>query len=154
MPIPRVQNQSHSCSVIIIGEYRTEPVGPPCLPNSIYYHRQNATILQVHRLKFLGTRIPYYGNATATFQLDILVSGDISSNPGPDCSANKDIVDLHTYSRITYKSEEHMKMSQSSSPISTIILNRIKLLGLTPLVARIEEPEVVVVKPRSMTCNP
>ena len=98
-----------------IGEYRTEPVGPPCLPNSIYYHRQNATILEVHRLKFLGTRIAYYGNATATFQLDILVSGDISSNPGPDCSANKDIVDLHTYSRITYKSEELMKMNQSSS---------------------------------------
>ena len=115
-----------------IGEYRTEPVGPPCLPYSIYYHRQNATILEVHRLKFLGTRIAYYGNATATFQLDILVCGDISSNPGPDCSANNDIVDLHTYSRITYKSEELMKMNQSSSPISTLILNHIKLLGITP----------------------
>ena len=112
--------------------YRTEPVGPPCLPNSTYHHKQNATILEVHRLKFLGIRIAYYGNATATFQLDILVSGDISSNPGPDYSTNKDIVDLHTYSRITYEREELMKMKQRSSPISTQILNHIKLLGITP----------------------
>ena len=99
---------------------KTEPVDPPCLPNSIYHHRQNTTTLEVHHLKVLGTRIAYYGNATATFH--ILVSGDISSNPGHDCSAKKDIVDLHTYSRITYEREEHMKMKQRSSPISTQIL--------------------------------
>ena len=34
--------------------------------------------------KFLGVRIPFYSNASSTFQLELLSSGDIDPNPGPD----------------------------------------------------------------------
>ena len=34
--------------------------------------------------RFLGTRVSYHGNTCATFQLELLVAGDVNPNPGPE----------------------------------------------------------------------
>ena len=56
----------------------------PCgnLLNSCYY--EHLHVHQLRKSKFLKTRHLYYGNSTATFQLELLLSGDINPNPGPD----------------------------------------------------------------------
>ena len=51
-------------------------------------------ILQTPRhLKFLGTRVAYYSNATSALQLDILTSGDVNPNPGQEVCVNKTITE-------------------------------------------------------------
>lgn len=40
------------------------------------------------KCKFLGSRLHYYSNCSSTFQLRVLLSGDVNPNPGPvthDC---------------------------------------------------------------------
>ncbi len=34
-------------------------------------------------LKFQGNRLAYYANTTSTFQLQLLIAGDVNPNPGP-----------------------------------------------------------------------
>ena len=84
-----------------------------------------------HHLKFLGKRITYYGNSSATFQLDILVSGDVSSNPGPDSTANKKLVDFNNSPKKTYQREQLMTLNRPY-PISDLLKDHIKLLGINP----------------------
>ena len=44
---------------------------------------------QLRCLKYLGTRICYYTNSSASFQINILIYGDINPNPGPATLENK-----------------------------------------------------------------
>ena len=43
---------------------------------------------QLKLVKFLKSRISYYHNSSASFQLDILIYGDINPNPGPAATQN------------------------------------------------------------------
>ncbi|XP_072043250.1 uncharacterized protein [Amphiura filiformis] len=51
--------------------------------NSVGLHVQHGN-QQLQTLKYLGARIPYSSNTSASFQLDILIFGDINPNPGPN----------------------------------------------------------------------
>ena len=42
---------------------------------------------------FYGKRIPYYSNSDCTFQLELLKSGDVQTNPGPE-SGNGGLGDI------------------------------------------------------------
>ena len=43
---------------------------------------------QIHHLKFLKCLISYYNNSSAIFHLELLISGDINPNPGPETLIN------------------------------------------------------------------
>ena len=43
---------------------------------------------QIHHLKLLKCPISYYKNSSATFHLELLISGDINPNPGPETLIN------------------------------------------------------------------
>ena len=53
----------------------------------------------------MKTRIPYYHNSDATFQLHLLVSGDVNPNPGPSHHTTTSDV-LNVGHRITYDREK------------------------------------------------
>ena len=54
----------------------TQPVNPQRTPQ---------------HLKYLGRRILLHSNDVCTFQLELIISGDISPNPGPDPNVNSNI---------------------------------------------------------------
>ena len=53
----------------------------PLLPDSSLFHRRHHYTAK----GFYGSRLSYYSNSTASFQqAHLLISGDVSVNPGPD----------------------------------------------------------------------
>ena len=109
--------------------YLTQPIDPPCLTCVYQYDHDSAILKDPHRLKFLGTRVSYYSNSTATVQLDILVSGDVCPNPGPNDLINSKHTDV---SSVLYSRELLLSMNRPSWSISTPLLNQIKYLGIQP----------------------
>ena len=47
---------------------------------------------QLQHVKYLNTPVLYYGNSSSTFHVELLVSGDINPNPGPE-SLSKDTLE-------------------------------------------------------------
>ena len=84
------------------------------------------------RSKFLGARIPYTRNTSASFQLDILVFGDIDPNPGPDHTKHDD----HIKPKLVYNSEQLLSLNsyngtgQSLPKLSTEVWRTITSLGI------------------------
>ena len=72
--------------------------------------------------QYLGTRIRFYANTVATFQLELTVSGDINPNPGPVEPCSKLAV---CYSRDYLLSLEHksesVQLPLRSSHISDLL---------------------------------
>ena len=94
------------------------------------------------RAGFHGTRLAYYSNATCTFQLELLKSGDVHSNPGPQTTVNErttEFCNTHkpslrmssqcsrakSYSRTELLNLFHIKHSVTSS-----VWNTIRSLGI------------------------
>ena len=46
------------------------------------HHRSGKNILSFHGNKYFHSRVAYYANSSATFQL-LLLAGDVHQNPGP-----------------------------------------------------------------------
>ena len=80
-------------------------------------------------LKFLGTRVAYYSNATSTLQLDILTSGDVNLNPGPEVCVNKTITEPD-YPKITYTPDKLKALNNSSYSLCTNVVDCLKQLGI------------------------
>ena len=89
-------------------------------------------IQYLHRSKFLGARIPYTRNTSASFQLDILVFGDIDPNPGPDHTKHDD----HIKPKLVYNSEQLLSFNsyngtrQSLPKLSTDVWRTITSLDI------------------------
>ena len=65
------------------------------------------------RLKYLSSPIMYYNNSSSTFQLELLVSGDINPNPGPELSqiTNSLLAIDKPTCRIVYAREELLRLN-------------------------------------------
>ena len=64
---------------------------------------------QIHHLKYLKCPISYYNNSSATFHLELLISGDINPNPGPETLNNTptNATQLH---EISYSRDELLNL--------------------------------------------
>ena len=67
------------CSSLEYG-YSMQPTASTC---TLHKNQQ-----QIHHLKFLKCPVSYYDNSSATFHLELLISGDINPNPGPETLIN------------------------------------------------------------------
>ena len=95
------------------------------------------TIIKGH---FLGARIAYYNNSTATFQLRLLISGDVNPNPGPNNyrfdehpndTPNYEILsDNQTHQLITYSRDALLNIQHNPSRLPFKVWSTIKSLGL------------------------
>ena len=104
-------------------------VDPPCFNTS-------QSVIKGH---FLGTRIPYYSNSTTTFQLRLLISGDVNPNPGPNWF-NEHLIDTRNYenltenqvhqSKITYDRDMLLSFQHNQSRVSFEVWSTIKSLGI------------------------
>jgi len=99
---------------------------------NIYYQHNLHHKLLLHQ-KYLGSRIVYCGNSNATLQLNILLSGDINPNPGPDRTENN--WNGYPDSTIKYHREELHSLNnnyslQSAPPLTQVLWNHIKDLGI------------------------
>ena len=92
-----------------------------------------ASSKQVIHHKYLSQRIPYYCNSTQTFQLHLLISGDVNPNPGPEPVLPKP-ASLHT-GRVTYNRDELLQLNHAHASVSSYtshssILIHMKYLGI------------------------
>ena len=126
------------CQLLKESEAEVHLIYSPCIG------LQHATsILHTKPIKFLGTRIPYYSNASATFQLRLLECGDVQPNPGPfkqhrqmNDTSHRDFVVDETKSVLTYDKCSLMKYNDVSkgSPLQVVqqdILDYINILGIS-----------------------
>ena len=90
--------------------------------------------------KFVGSRIPYYTNSNATFQVELLLAGDVHPNPGPHLThvPTHAFVNLssHTAERISYETSYLLKCDlgpwkTSCQSLHPDVLNRIYALGIS-----------------------
>ena len=65
---------------------------------------------QIYHLKYLKLTISYYDNSSSTFHLELLVSGDINPNPGPELSNNSSHPDA---SKSNYSASPSVSYSRS-----------------------------------------
>lgn len=76
----------------------------------------------VHQ-KYLSTRIVYYPNSSASFQLQLLVAGDVNPNPGPDhdTNDNHNRNPISSHQKIVYSRTQLMNMNTGTLtvPLST-----------------------------------
>ena len=102
--------------------------------------------IQVHvnsvvpsRGKHVGARVQFYANSVATFQILLLISGDINPNPGPTIKngqailANDHNLDTCTYDSPTLHSINSVCSSSSKKCCedNNIVWNRIVSLGIS-----------------------
>ena len=108
--------------------------------NFLTSDRLDTTILTIAiKGHFLGTRIPYYSNSTTTFQLRLLISGDVNPNPGPDWFEDKDTQNYEKLtenlvvhqSKITYNKDMLLSFQHNQSRVSFEVWSTIKSLGLS-----------------------
>ena len=82
------------CNATITADNRTPTAVPAdlshgvlqCLPLPLPLHLPLISCKELStqsKYKFGGSRLHYYSNCTSTFQLKLLVSGDVNPNPGP-----------------------------------------------------------------------
>lgn len=90
---------------------------------------------QLHKRGYLGSRISYYSNAVSCFQLELLVSGDINPNPGPEVT--HPICNWHQLpDRIIYSRDELLQLNDVSYSMNVkcvlnpSILERINDIGV------------------------
>ena len=77
-------------------------VDQPISDCAAYIDKVYTNYLQApHHQKYLGTRVAYYSNGTATFQLNILTHGDVNPNPGPEVCVAKNFTDWN-HRKINY----------------------------------------------------
>ena len=121
--------------------------GPICLPQlytcNIHHvcsrpialePKQHLSLQSPQHLKYLGSRILLYGNTSCTFQLELIVSGDISPNPGPVPKLNTDVTSstLKKQSLISYDREYLLSLNPVSlnytptRPINHKVWSRVK----------------------------
>lgn len=87
---------------------------------------------QPQPLKYNGKRIYYYSNSTATFNVSLLVAGDIEANPGPE---NKDRTKrenndrLETFCRIRYSRAALLDLDHNGY-VSSDVWTRLESLGI------------------------
>ena len=75
-------------------------------------HIEIALLKLKRRKKYLHTRMRFYSNSVATFQLEYLLScGDIETNPGPTGGGNLCPTRQNTYSKSSIKSPPHPQIS-------------------------------------------
>ena len=88
---------------------------------------------QLYHQKYLSQHISYYSNATSTFQLQLLISGDINPNPGPQ--NENDSKPASTYlTPISYDRDELLKLncaplSVTSHALHDSVLDQIRSLS-------------------------
>ena len=99
------------------------------LPSSTFVLHQSYNDSRSTR-SFIGTRIQYYNNSSATFQLRLLIAGDINPNPGPDenQSPSPPITECKP-KRGTYTRETLLNLKNNSYLPSTV-WQRVKTLGI------------------------
>jgi hypothetical protein len=73
---------------------------------------------QLQHLKYLGTRICYNVNTTATFQLQLLLSGDISLNPGPN---DLNVTEYKYQSQIRYCPDNLKSLNKYSNEAAPLL---------------------------------
>ena len=80
-------------------------------------HIEIALLKLKRRKKYLHTRMRFYSNSVATFQLESLFScGDIETNPGPTGGGNLFPTCQNTYGKSSIKSN---KPPPSNKPLSS-----------------------------------
>ena len=88
---------------------------------------------QIHHLKFLKCPISYYNNSSATFHLELLISGDINLNPGPETLINTptNATQLH---EISYSRNELLNLRNAPftdvTALSYSALSQINCFGI------------------------
>ena len=87
---------------------------------------------KLHHMKYFACRIPYHPNSSATFQVDLLVFGDISPNPVPDDIINSSVSPLISYNRDELRHLHHVVSTSDNSlfRIPPSVLSHIESLGI------------------------
>lgn len=92
---------------------------------------------QLRHFKFLSQRIPYYCNSSSTFQLRLLISGDVDPNPGPGPVGSDLSKPTSTQSRlVSYNRDELFQLKHapnsivSNQSLHPSILDHMKYLGI------------------------
>ena len=78
-------------------------------PTAMLHKKQQ----QIHHLKFWKCPISYYDNSSATFHLELLISGDINPNPRPETLINTP-TNVTQFHEISYKPQWTTQSSQCS----------------------------------------
>ena len=92
-----------------------------------------STKQQTHHLKCLKCPISYYKNSSATFHLELLISGDINPNPGPETLINTptNATQLH---EISYSRNELLNLRNAPftdvTALSYSALSQINCFGI------------------------
>ena len=64
---------------------------------------------QIHHVNFVRCPISYYDNSSVTFHLELLVSGDINPNPGPETLINTP-TNVTRFHEISYSRNELLNL--------------------------------------------
>ena len=102
-----------------------------CIGTNEHYGKQHP-----RHDKYMSLRIPYYCNSSATFQLQLLTSGDINPNPGPLSCNNIPRSSSSRLSPINYDRDELLHLNLASGSIGLnytldpSVLDHIKHLGI------------------------
>ena len=87
--------------------------------------------IEINSTRFLKARVPYYHNSNATFQLCLLIAGDVNPNPGPvNCAKNTS--QKSGDQRITYDREKLLELKDfgKNNHIRPDVWNCIKILKI------------------------
>ena len=90
-------------------------------------------------VRYLCCRLPYYDNCTATFQIELLISGDINPNPGPDTTP----ITVSKFTAISYTCDQLVQISNASPAkhvLSSSVLNRLNCLGILNISTSVSKP--------------
>lgn len=79
-------------------------------------------VIRLHHKGFLKANIPYYSNCCASFNIKLLVSGDIQPNPGPDNSPTILTSESLKKSRIKYSREELQQHQYGRQAVPLILV--------------------------------
>ena len=107
----------YSCFFVVATLYSLYSTLIPLVTLTFKYMYVNSVVPS--RGKHVGARVQFYANSVATFQILLLISGDINPNPGPTIKngqailANDHILDTCTYDSQTLHSINSVCSSSS-----------------------------------------
>ena len=87
--------------------------------------------------RYIGAPISYYANTCSTFQVALLISGDVHPNPGPQKASESSSLSecVHSYNkslpRISYDSSHLRQFMFSSLSPPQDVLNILRQLGIS-----------------------
>ena len=90
----------------------------------------------VSKVKYTGQSVPYYTNSVATFQILLLISGDVSPNPGPATHSGSDyFVNHNPNDKLTYNSQSLHSLNSTTATEkcrdrNSLTWNKIVSLGI------------------------